>query len=132
LRGLAAKKMKRQLAFSSEGMAEIAAMHTRLIDSLHLAAGVFMSSDVATARTLLSEKEGMRALEQEAMDNHFQRLRDSRPESLETSALHLDIVRDLKRIAAHIASVAYPILEREGVLRPTRLRAVPGGQARPV
>jgi hypothetical protein len=35
-------------------------------------------------------------------------------------------------LAAHIASVAYPILEREGALRPTRLREVAGGQARPV
>ncbi len=132
LRGLAAKKMKRQLAFSSEGMAEISGMYASLLDSLHLAAGVFMSGDVETARTLLAEKEGMRALEQAAMDNHFQRLREARPESLETSTLHLDIVRDLKRIAAHIASVAYPILEREGVLRPTRLRDAAGGQARPV
>jgi phosphate:Na+ symporter len=38
-------------------------------------------------------------------------------ESIETSALHLDIVRDLKRIAAHIASVAYPVLDKNGLLR---------------
>ena len=31
------------------------------------------------------------------------------------------IARDLKRIASHIASVAYPILEQSGALRRTRL-----------
>ena len=52
------------------------------------------------------------------------------PQSIETSTLHLDIARDLKRIAAHIASVAYPILEQGGALRRSRLlddgESVPG------
>jgi phosphate:Na+ symporter len=130
LRGLAAKKMKHQLAFSAEGMTEIAAMYQRLLDSLHLAASVFVSGDVTAARALMEQKEEMRALERDAMANHFQRLRDARPESVETSGLHLDIVRDLKRIAAHIAAVAYPILEREGALRPSRLMRPAG--SRPV
>ncbi|HEV7820560.1 MAG TPA: hypothetical protein VGO84_05220, partial [Burkholderiales bacterium] len=42
--------------------------------------------------------------------------------SIETSALHLDIIRDLKRINSHICSIAYPTLESAGVLSPTRLR----------
>jgi Na+/phosphate symporter len=37
-------------------------------------------------------------------------------------ALHPDILRDLKRINAHITSVAYPILEASGELRESRLR----------
>jgi phosphate:Na+ symporter len=31
------------------------------------------------------------------------------------------VVRDLKRIDAHLAATAYPLLERTGVLKPTRL-----------
>jgi phosphate:Na+ symporter len=55
-------------------------------------------------------------------------------ESLETSSLHLDILRDLKRINSHLSSVAYPILEQAGELRASRLRerdreAVPEGSA---
>ena len=34
----------------------------------------------------------------------------------------LDILRDLKRIVAHLTSVAHPILEEEGELRSSRLR----------
>ena len=41
--------------------------------------------------------------------------------SIETSALHLDVVRDLKRITAHLASVTYPVLEPLGELRRSRL-----------
>jgi hypothetical protein len=41
-----------------------------------------------------------------------------RPESIETSSLHLDILRDLKRIHSHICSAAYPVLEAMGELHP--------------
>jgi phosphate:Na+ symporter len=38
-------------------------------------------------------------------------LREGRPESIETTSLHLDVLRDLKRIHSHICSVAYPVLQ---------------------
>ena len=44
----------------------------------------------------------------------MERLREGRPESLETTSLHLDVLRDLKRIHSHICSVAYPVLEAAG------------------
>jgi phosphate:Na+ symporter len=121
LREIAVKKIKYRLTFSAEGFEEIAAMHRRLLGSLRLAVGVFMTGDAREARALLAEKERMRDLEQVATENHLRRLREGRPESVETSALHLDIVRDLKRIAAHVASVAYPILDQSGALRRSRL-----------
>jgi phosphate:Na+ symporter len=121
LRELAAKKIKQRLLFSEEGLQEIAAMHQSLIDDLHLATSVFMLGDIQSARSLLAEKDRMRDLEQAATENHLRRLREGRVQSIQTSSLHIDIARDLKRIAAHIASVAYPILEQGGVLRRSRL-----------
>ena len=41
---------------------------------------------------------------------------------LETSGLHLDVLRDLKRINSHLTSVAYPILEGAGELADSRLK----------
>ena len=35
--------------------------------------------------------------------------------------LHLDVIRDLKRLHSHIAAIAYPLLEAEGELARTRL-----------
>jgi phosphate:Na+ symporter len=121
LREIAAKKIKQRLTFSLEGLQEIADMHQHLLDTLHLATSVFMMGDLQAARTLLGEKDRMRDLEQAATANHLRRLREGRAQSIETSTLHLDIARDLKRIAAHIASVAYPILEQSGALRRSRL-----------
>jgi phosphate:Na+ symporter len=121
LREIAAKKIKQRLMFSPEGLQEIAEMHHTLLDNLHLATSVFMLGDLQSARALLAEKDRMRDLEQSATENHLRRLREGRPQSIETSSLHIDIARDLKRIAAHITSVAYPILEQGGALRRSRL-----------
>jgi len=119
---VASKKIKRQIAFSPEGAAELAAFHQEVCDNLKLAFGVFMTGDLKSARQLVTEKATLRATEFAAAENHLARLRDGRSESIESSSLHLDILRDLKRIHSHICSVAYPVLERAGELQPSRLK----------
>jgi phosphate:Na+ symporter len=113
---LAAKKIKRRYQFSAEGAAEISAFHKRVCESLQAAFGIFMTGDVEAARRLLREKAALRKAELEAADRHFERLREGRPESLETTSLHLDILNDLKRIHSHICAAAYPVLEAAGEL----------------
>jgi phosphate:Na+ symporter len=118
---LAAKKIRHGYTFSAEGIADIRHFHGRMMESLKLAFNVFATRDVALARRLFAEKVAMRAAESRAADSHFARLRAGRPESIETSSIHLDVIRDLKRIHGHIVSVAYPILEAAGELGETRL-----------
>ena len=111
---LATKKIKRNLQFSNDGADELAAFHKRILDNLKLALAVFISGDVAEARKLIAEKAQLRNAELAAAERHLERLREGRPESLETTSLHLDVLRDLKRIRSHICSVAYPVLEAAG------------------
>ena len=113
---LAAKKIRRQLQFSSEGGLELAAFHRDVLANFKLAFGVFISGDVALAQQLLNEKERLRMAELAAAESHFSRLRAGRVESIETSSLHLDVLRDLRRVHSHICSVAYSILEASGQL----------------
>src|SRR6201997_2694665 len=121
---VASKKIKRQIAFSPEGAAELSAFHQEVCDNLKLAFGVFMTGDLKSARQLVTEKATLRAAEFAAAENHLARLRDGRSESIESSSLHLDILRDLKRIHSHICSVAYAVLERAGELQPSRLKEI--------
>jgi phosphate:Na+ symporter len=116
---LAAKKTKRKFEFSKEGAAEIQAFYGRILENFKIAFGVFMSGDVGIARRLVQEKAQLRNAELDAAETHLARLREGRPESLETSSLHLDILRDLKRIHSHLCSVAYPVLEAAGETRRT-------------
>jgi phosphate:Na+ symporter len=111
---VAGKKIKRKLQFSTEGATELAAFHKRVLESLKIALAVFMSGDVAQARKLIAEKAELRNAAVGAADRHLERLREGRPETLETTSLHLDVLRDLKRIHSHICTVAYPVLEAAG------------------
>jgi len=120
---LATKKIKNRLSFSDSGAAELQAFHRRVLDSLKLAFTVFMSGDVKVARQLVEEKVVIREAERAAAENHLERLRNGLTASVETSSLHLDILRDLKRIYSHICAIAYPVLEATGDLRPSRLRS---------
>jgi phosphate:Na+ symporter len=121
---LAAKKIKRKVVFSKEGAAELESFHQEVVDNLKLAFSVFMSGDVGVARKLVTEKAQLRATEHAAAESHLVRLREGRAESLESSSLHLDILRDLKRIHSHICSVAYGVLEGTGELQPSRLKVL--------
>ncbi|HWL20584.1 MAG TPA: Na/Pi cotransporter family protein [Bradyrhizobium sp.] len=113
---LATKKIKRRFQFSPEGADELSAFHKRIMESLRIAFGVFMSGDVNEARKLLAEKAVLRNTELAATERHLDRLREGRPETLETTSLHLDVLRDLRRIHSHICSVAYPVLDASGEL----------------
>jgi phosphate:Na+ symporter len=117
---LATKKIKRRFQFSGEGAEELSGFHRRIMDSLRIAFGIFMSGDAAEAHKLLAEKAALRNAELAATERHLERLREGRPESLETTSLHLDVLRDLKRIHSHICSVAYPVLEAAGQLEAYR------------
>jgi phosphate:Na+ symporter len=117
---LVSKKIKRRFQFSPEGADELSAFHKRTMDSLRIAFGVFMSGDVTEARMLLAEKAALRTSlkfqtsELAATERHLDRLREGRQEALETTSLHLDVLRDLRRIHSHICSVAYSALDSAG------------------
>jgi phosphate:Na+ symporter len=109
---LAAKKIKHKYEFSKEGAAELEAFHKRILENLKFAFSVFINQDVPTARKLIEEKTQLRVAELGSADSHLARLREGRPESIETSSLHLDILRDLKRIHSHICWSPIPCSKR--------------------
>jgi phosphate:Na+ symporter len=124
LLGIARKMVKRGATFSKSGQAELIAMIDRLCVNTRTAASLFMTGDERAARLLAAEKEVFRTMETTATDAHFERLRLGHLETVETSTLHLDALRDLKSVNANlVAAAAYPILERAGELLPSRLRA---------
>ncbi|WP_342241256.1 Na/Pi cotransporter family protein [Inquilinus sp. OTU3971] len=126
---LAAKRVRFRLAFSAEGTEEIRAMCERLLANLKLAVAVFMTGDARAAARLIAEKEVFRELERHATETHFLRLREGRLESIETSSLHLDILRDTRRINSHITAVGYPALDAANGARPMSVQERSSGWA---
>lgn len=119
---IAAKKARRKLSLSAEGLTEICEFFEQTRENLQMAQAIFMSRDPALAARLVNLKIEIRKLEARSAHRHMERMREGLSESLETSSIHLDLLRDLKRINAHLASVAYPILDELGLLGESRLR----------
>jgi phosphate:Na+ symporter len=122
----AIKRAQRHLAFSADGLEEITQMYDKTVENLGLAQSVFLTGDPQLARVLMAAKVEIRRLEASSTSRHLERVRALRAEALDTSTLLLDIVRDLKRINAHLASVAVSVLECRGEL--VESRVLPQGQ----
>jgi phosphate:Na+ symporter len=117
-----AKKISLGLTFSTEGYDELRRLFDLTIDNLRIAQSIFVTGDIDLARQMMELKVEVRRMEKDSAERHLRRLRDGLNNSLQTSSLHLDILRDLKRVNAHLVSVAHPILDERGDLVESRLR----------
>ena len=116
------KKISQRLAFSEQGLGELDDLHARLVSNLRLGLSVFLNHDLRCAEQLLAEKERFRDLERAYSHKHLDRLAGQTLRSIETSALHLDLISNMKRLNSLFCSTAYPVLEAAGALHDTRLR----------
>ena len=119
---LARKRLKNGFSPSTAECDEVHRLVQRLIENVRTAAAAFMGEDFRTARRLVSEKEVFRELEADAANAHFACVREGRLDAIKTAALQLDVLRDLRRINAHVVAATTPLLERRGELLPSRLR----------
>jgi phosphate:Na+ symporter len=117
-----AKKVSLGLKFSEDGYEELSKLFHLTLENLRIAQTIFVTRDFNLARQLMEVEVEVRRMEKQSSERHLERLRDGRADSLQTSSLHLDMLRDLKRINAHIVSVAHPILDESGLLIESRLR----------
>lgn len=118
----ATKRLKRGLLPDADNEAELVRMMDRLIANTRTAASLFVTEDPQTARSLAEEKLAFRRAEAMATTTHFALMRNGITAASQSSALHLDLIRDMKQVNSHIvAAAAYPVLDRVGELLPTRL-----------
>lgn len=73
-----------------------------------MAAALFTTEDTRGADALAAERAAFERAEREAADSHFERLRSGRADTLQSSALHLDVLRDLAQISTLIAEAPAP------------------------
>lgn len=117
------KRLKRGLVGDSDD--QLADLMDRLVTNLRTAASLFMTDDPRVARQLAEEKVAFRHAEREAVASHFDIMRADRGSNGMSSAIHLDLLRDMKLINSLIvAAAAYPVLDRSGELLPTRLTSL--------
>ncbi|MFQ6013874.1 MAG: Na/Pi cotransporter family protein [Anaerolineae bacterium] len=110
LASLARKKIEGKHVFSEDGMAEIEKLHGKVSENLELAVAAFAAQNRELAEKVLHRKAHINQMERELRQAHIQRLRKGLKVSIDTSAIHLDVLNDLKRINSHATNVAYVVL----------------------
>lgn len=108
---LAKKKIALKVDFSKEGWVELERYFQKVLENFEIAISAFASQDKVLAEQLLRHKQHINELERDLRNRHFHRLHAGLTESFETSAVHLDVLTNLKRINSHLTAVAYPIME---------------------
>ena len=114
--------------FSEEGFIEITAFHQAILNNLKLAQTIFISQDPKLARQLVEGKKTVREAEKKSTEQHIKRLRERVADTMSTSALHTDIIRDFRRINSHITTVAYSILDTAEQYKDVRRPEIPDEQ----
>lgn len=109
-------KRPRHQAFSDMGLEELLGLHAQLQANLRLGLNVFLGGNRDNAQQLLREKRHFRLRERKLAHAHVTRLNRQVVQSIETSALHLELIADMKRLNSLFCSSAYAVLESaEGV-----------------
>ena len=108
---LAKKKIYKRLRFSGQGLKEIIELHDRIGQNFEQVISAFASQEPELAQRVIRSKDDINQFERNLRAAHIDRLRAGLRESIETSAIHLDILTNLIRINHHVTSMAYPIAE---------------------
>jgi phosphate:Na+ symporter len=114
LMDISRKKIDKHIQFSKEGLNEIISIHEVVCSNYDLAINTFVSDDCELARVLYEKKQELHNLEKRSVTKHLQRIGKGITDSLETSSMHIDIIRDYKKVNSLLSSVAYPILIASG------------------
>lgn len=104
---------RNQQKFSEEGERELESILKAVRAMYREAVSAFVTRDVRAAEGVIARKRVIGQMERELRMAHIHRLRKATPESLDSSAAHLDILGSWKVIASHCASIAYNVLQME-------------------
>lgn len=108
---LAKKKIYKGLRFSDQGLREIVELHGEIGKNFEMALSAFASADPDLAQQVVHYKSNISQRERELRAKHIQRLHQGLPESIETSAIHLDALSNLVRINHHVTGIAHAVIE---------------------
>lgn len=118
---MAQERLEGAGAFSPEGWRELVLLHGAVFSNVRLAASLLVSPDPVIAREMVRQKEHVRSLAEESSKSHLERLRQGLAASIQSSDMHLEIVRALKEVNSLVTTMAYPRLRETGDLLESRL-----------
>lgn len=111
MRSLVTKKRGLQLDFSDEGKNELIKYNTKVCKQFSRLEKTFSELDPKRAKKVMVKEEKYLNLEVQYRESHFQRLYAAREETVETDAIHSELLDMMKQINLHTGEIAKIILE---------------------
>lgn len=109
---LAIKASNLKVNFSEEGKREILLIHSKVMKLMELSIPCFVMNDLVLANKVVEAKREIRKDEAKFRKTHYQRLNEGKKESVNTSALHLDTLSELRRISSLMTHHAYGVIRQ--------------------
>ncbi|RKZ30662.1 hypothetical protein DRQ36_04715 [bacterium] len=104
------KRVDQNYYFSEEGFGEILSFHRRVRNLVRLALDAIPLRTNILARDIIQETKKIIETQRELNRSHIERLHAGIKFSTVTSALHIDLLTDMARIAVHVSHIGYAIL----------------------
>ncbi|MEM8783900.1 MAG: Na/Pi cotransporter family protein [Planctomycetota bacterium] len=110
---LAVRRHRQHVWFTEAGWTELDGLYKHVAENLLIAETAFNTQEASLAQRLIDHKRLINQRERELRLQHFNRLRDGVELSHESSALHLELLGNLKAINSCVAHVAYAICDAQ-------------------
>ena len=107
---LAAKKTSLNGDFSDEGKDELTNYHSKVCKQVSRLKQAFSKLDTNKAEKIITKEEKYSALETKYRTSHLDRLHEEREESIQTHAIHMELMDLLKQINVYAGEIAKTIL----------------------
>ncbi len=108
---LAMKKHKLKLEFSKEGWVDLEELLVAVRQVAEMSLVCFQNQDQDLAARVVFHKRNIRRLEEKMRENHITRLVRGRPESINTSSIHLDVLGEYRRLVGLMSNHVYQLLK---------------------
>lgn len=98
------------IGFSPEGQKEMQEMYCRVRENFNKAITAFSNTDLRLAVQVIKSHPEILKMEKALRFSHFQRLQRENRLSLETTAVHMDLINHLLRLNSHSVNIAQAVM----------------------
>ena len=108
---LARKKQNLKLDFSLEGWTDLSYFHGEVQNYMTLSLSCFHIQDVTMAHQVIVKKRALREVEDRLREQHLERLQRGASQTVNTSAIHIEVLSNFRRIVGLMSNHAYKVIQ---------------------
>lgn len=108
---LARRKRRQQLVFSDEGWQDLVSYHSEVTAAVQLAFAALAMQDTSLSAAFFPRKAQLYQMRRTLHLRHLRRLQSGMSPSIETSAIHLELLITLRNVLSHVSTIAHVIQE---------------------